>query len=205
MRCIYHYIALSFDKVKQREDSPIDTFISNRNNQFKFTIAAKRRESMFCKHDVKWLFRLSNNFSWQSKLIIKQDYAFKDKNGSVRLILEQGGKISVTRGYAWNGCSPKFCCFDLLVGSPDGVVDDRTEKPKTYYASLVHDAMYQFLPDGIPVTRRDADRCFLMLMEETGFRPRLIYYLVVRILGGLVWRIERIARKTKGTAVQLPY
>lgn len=160
---------------------------------------------MFCKHGVKWLYRLDTNFSWQSKLNIKQDYAFKDKDGTVRLILEQGGKITVTGNYAWNGCSPKFCFCDILIGTPEGVVDARTEKPKTYYASLIHDAMYQFITDGLPFTRRDADKCFLLLMQETDFRPRLIYYLVVRLLGGIVWRIERSARKTKGTVVQLPF
>lgn len=160
---------------------------------------------MFCKHGVKWLYRLDKNFSWQSKLDIKEDYAFKDKNGTVRLILEQGGKITVTKDYAWNGCSPKFCFCDILFGTPEGVVDAGTEKPKTYYASLVHDAMYQFLPDGLPVTRADADQCFLLLMQKTGFRPRFIYYLAVRLFGGIVWRLERSARKTKGTSVQLPY
>ena len=160
---------------------------------------------MFCKHGIKWLYRLTKNFSWQSKLDIKQDYAFKDKNGTVRLILEQGGKVTVTNGYAWNGCSPKFCFCDILLGTPEGVVDAETEKPKTYYASLVHDALYQFLPDGLPITRFDADLCFLALMDETDFRPRLSYYLVVRLFGGLVLSWERSSRKTTGTAVQWPY
>jgi hypothetical protein len=160
---------------------------------------------MFCKHGVKWLYRLDRNFSWQSKLEIQQDYAFKDKDGTVRLILEQGGKVTVTGGYAWNGCSPKFCFCDILIGTPEGVVDAVTEKPKTYYASLVHDALYQFLPDGLPITRRDADICFLLLMQATAFRPRLIYYLVVRLFGGLVLHIERSSRKTNGTSIQLPY
>jgi hypothetical protein len=160
---------------------------------------------MFCKNAVKWLYRLDRNFPWQSKLDIKQDYAFKDKDGTVRLILEQGGKVTVIGGYAWNGCSPKFCFCDILFGTPEGVVDARTSKPKTFYASLVHDAMYQFLTDGLPISRRDADQCFLALLKETYFRPRLIYYLVVRLFGGLVLHIERSSRKTNGTAVQIPF
>ena len=121
----------------------------------------------------------------------------------MRLVVEKGGRIVVMRGYAWNGCSPKFCFFDLLLGTPDGVVDARTGRPKTYYASLVHDALYQFVPDGLPASRRDADRCFLALLAESGFRPRWIYYAAVRVFGGLLRRVQRSTRGTSGTAVPL--
>jgi hypothetical protein len=107
------------------------------------------------------------------------------------------------RGYAWNGCSPKYCLFDILLGTPEGVVDSRTRRPKTFYASLVHDALYQFVPDGLPLTRRQADQCFLQLLEETGFRPRILYYLAVRVFGALVRRATRYVRKTVGTKVVL--
>ena len=52
--------------------------------------------------------------------------------------------------------------------------------------SLVHDALYQFLADGLPLTRRQADLVFLQLMRESGFRLAPIYWLFVRALGGLV-------------------
>ncbi len=158
---------------------------------------------MFCENSVRWLYRLEENFSWDSGVSISQDYAFKDKTGVVRLILERGGRITVTRGYAWNGCSPKFCLYDLLFGTPDGVVDARTGKPKTYYASLVHDALYQFVPDGLPLKQHDADKCFLRLMQATGFRPRVLYFLAVWLFGGLVWRAKRYVRKTAGSAIKL--
>ena len=158
---------------------------------------------MFCEHSVKWVYRLEENFFWDSGLDIKQDYAFKDKTGVVRLILERGGRITVTRGYAWNGCSPKFCIFDILIGIPDGVVDSRTGKPKTYYASLVHDALYQFVPDGLPLKQHDADKCFLRLMNATGFRLRIFYFSFVWLLGALVWLAKRHVRKTVGKAVPL--
>ena len=159
--------------------------------------------SVFCENSVEWVYRLEKTFSWESGLDIKQDCAFKDKKGKVRLILERGGRMTVTRGYSWNGCSPKFCVFDILIGTPDGVVDSRTGRPKTYHASLIHDALYQFVPDGLPLTQHDADRCFLRLMEETGFRPRLLYFSAVWLFGGLVWRAKRYVRKTAGTAVPL--
>lgn len=158
---------------------------------------------MFCKDSVSWLYALEENHSWESRLTFTQDYAFKDTTGVVRLILEREGRITVTSGYAWNGCSPKFCLFDILIGTPDGVVHSVTGKPKTYYASLIHDALYQFLPDGLPLKRSEADRCFLKLMAETGFRPRMLYYIAVSLFGGIVLPIERAARKTSGTTLPL--
>ena len=158
---------------------------------------------MLCKNSVRWLYRLEESFCWKSHLDIQEDCAFKDKTGVVRLILEKGGRITVTRGYTWNGCSPKFCFFDILIGIPDGVVDSRTGRPKTYYASLIHDALYQFVRDGLPLKRRDADHCFLRLMEETGFRPRYLYFFAVWLFGGLVWRVKRFVRKPAGKALPL--
>ncbi len=157
----------------------------------------------FCKNSVSWLYRLERNFSWDSGLPIESDAAFKDKTGIVRLILEKDGRITVTSGYAWNGCSPKFCAFDILFGTPEGVVDSRTGKPKTYHASLIHDALYQFVPDGLPLKRSDADRCFLRLMEETGFMPRHLYYAAVRLFGWLVQRGTQHIRKNVGSRIVL--
>jgi hypothetical protein len=117
----------------------------------------------------------------------------------VRLIIDTGGDITVTRGYAWNGCSPKLCCFDILIGTPEGVVHVKTERPKTYYASLVHDALYQFLRDGLPLTRRDADEIFFRLMAESNFAPRRSYWACVRLLGWLFWGATKLKRKTCGT------
>jgi len=70
-------------------------------------------------------------------------------------------------------------------------------------ASLIHDAPYQFVPNGLPLTRRHADQCFLRLLQETGFRPRKLYYLAVRVFGWLVPRATRHVRKTVGTKVVL--
>lgn len=69
--------------------------------------------------------------------------------------------------------------------------------PKTYRASLVHDTLYQFLLDGLPFTRAEADGCFLRLMNETGFTLRRIYWLFVRVLGVIL--LHRKKRGNKGT------
>jgi len=156
-----------------------------------------------CQNSEKWVFELEQDFSWESGFTFTDDFAFKDKAGIVRLVLLRDGKVTVNKGYAWDGCSPKICIFDVLIGTPDGAVDSRTRKPKTYYASLVHDALYQFLPDGVPLTRKQADGCFLRLMTETGFAPRHLYHLAVRIFGGLFAHVGRKIRKSKGIRIPL--
>lgn len=154
---------------------------------------------MFSKNSVKWLYRTEQPFAWESGLPIGTDQYFKDRSGAVRLVLEAGGRITVLPGYAWNGCSPKLRFFDLVVGTPDGVVYRRTRRPKTYYASMVHDALYQFMGASSPVSRGEADRCFLRLMAESEFLWRRVYWLAVRIAGRLVWHGKRVVRQWRGT------
>lgn len=74
-----------------------------------------------------------------------------------------------------------------MIGTPDGAPNRKTCKPKAYYASLVHDALYQFLDAGLPMTRLEADRIFLEILAAHGFRPRRLYYHGVRLFGG-IWR-----------------
>ena len=102
-----------------------------------------------CKNAERWLFALSTDYIWESGLVSPEDLGFRDKTGVLRLVVRKSGKVTVPSSYAWDGCSPKGCLFDFVVGTPDGVVDTGTKRPKTYYASLVHDAMYQFLLDGL--------------------------------------------------------
>ena len=80
---------------------------------------------------------------------------------------------------------------------------DRTDKPKAYYASLVHDALYQFLPDLPPdnkvYTRKMADDIFLEILEDADFALRNLYYYAVRVFGGLFAHTRKhITRKTEG-------
>ncbi len=154
---------------------------------------------MLCRKGVRWVYRLERNYSWESSHRLPEDFVFRDGQGKVRLIIEKEGTITVTAGYAWDGCSPKICAFDILLGTPDGIVHAETGRPKTYYASLVHDALYQFLREAAPLTRRDADRFFLRLLKESDFLPAHLYWLVVRVLGWLVWRGTEAKRQWHGT------
>jgi hypothetical protein len=156
-----------------------------------------------CKNSVRWLYRLDRNYSWDSGIPFVQDRAYRDAAGKVRLIIEAGGLITVTRGYSWNGCSPKFCFLDLLIGTPEGVVHAVTGRPKTYFASLVHDALYQFLRVDPPMNRPQADGCFLLLMGASDFCLRYVYWVAVRAAGWLVWEGKRRKRKWAGEAVDM--
>ena len=138
--------------------------------------------SLLCKNKVNWLFKLEKNYSWESGLRLENDYVYFDANkNKVRLIVEKNGRITITKGYCWNGCSPKVCIFDINVGTPDGVVHRKSGRPKTYFASLVHDALYQFRKVDAPYTRRQADACFLRLMKDSDFCLRNFYWAAVRL------------------------
>ena len=104
------------------------------------------------------------------------------------LKITEKGKIFINaskkRGYAWDGCTPKFEILDMIFGVPDGKLDYLTQKPITYYASMVHDMLYQFKKE-VPLSRKEADLIFLKIMQEGGFMLSTIYYIAVRILGGL--------------------
>lgn len=151
-----------------------------------------------CRKTVKWVYRLDRTFVWESGLPVTEDLVFKDAKGKVRLIVEQGGRLTVTRGYAWNGCSPKVCVFDLLLGTPDGAVYEGTGRPKTYFASMVHDALYQFLDAGSTISRAQADGCFVRLLGESEFVLGRLYWAAVRAFGWLVWRGKKAARNWRG-------
>ena len=131
----------------------------------------------------------SGNFPYIFK--IEQDYthptswSLEEPFESEWLEISVDGLIRIKAndsGYAWDGCTPKFSFFNLwVIGVPDGHVDYRTMQPYTYYASLVHDALYQYL-DTVPVPKADVDQLFLEMLGD--FKLRKLYYQSVRMFGG---------------------
>lgn len=98
--------------------------------------------------------------------------------------------ITIKKGYAWNGCSPNQNIFDLgYIGTPNGTLDTATGKPKLYYASCVHDCLYQF-KGAMEVTRKQADDLMLSHMKDQEFSLSYLYYVVIRALGWVFgsWR-----------------
>lgn len=156
---------------------------------------------------VRWIYVLEEDFVHNIGHHLPsgrcEGYAFLDKEGRRRLEIHPNGDLRVLARYAWDGCTPKFSIFDILVGTPDGVPNERTKKPKTYYASLVHDVLYQFLEINPSVPKAKADKIFLELLYRDGFAPRHIYYFFVSIFGGLSHSLTRRKRSYNGTRIPL--
>ena len=92
--------------------------------------------------------------------------------------------MTVRAGYSWNGCSPKHNIMDLkITGTPEGVIDFRTGKPKTYYGSLCHDVRYQYQIG----SKKNADICFLCALWAADFVLADVYYWFVDKFGQKAW------------------
>ena len=147
-----------------------------------------------------WRFKLQGDYTWHSGVPVPSEFRFHDENkDKLRLVIHADGRITVKDGYAWDGCSPKFSIFDLFyIGTPDGVRDVNTGRPKTYYASLIHDALYQFMehPD-MPYSRAQMDRFFLVLMRARRFRLSGLYWLAVRVIGGIYHGVVKLFTRKK--------
>ncbi|VEP15989.1 conserved hypothetical protein [Hyella patelloides LEGE 07179] len=135
-----------------------------------------------------YIFKSEEDYHFKSKKVskqLKEDLEFPDRDDEIRLKIATDGTITVKKGYAWDGCSPKFNILDLFwVGTPDGAINEN--KPVTYYASLVHDALGQFAKkesERMPFNRKERDLIFKEMLE--GFALQWLYYLAVRIFGGL--------------------
>jgi hypothetical protein len=156
---------------------------------------------------LKWIFVLDDDYAWQSGRTFAEDCAYEDSSGKRRLEIRKNGELRVLKGYAWDGCTPKFSMWDICVGTPDGVPNAVTKRPKAYYASLLHDALYQFSIEGLPAPldrRSEIDRIFLEILERDGFAPRKLYYWAVRVFaGGIFYLYTRRKRGYKGRKVPL--
>lgn len=87
----------------------------------------------------------------------------------------------ISKGYAWDGATPKFSILDLFwIGTPDGCLWEG--KPKLYYPTLIHDFLLQFREE-LGLTRKECDDRFLEEMERVNFKLRYVYYYAVRIFG----------------------
>lgn len=128
---------------------------------------------------------------------IKTDYQYQSavKNRFFEnqwLKLEQNGNITVKgthyKGYAWDGCSPKFKIKDVYIGTLEAVLNFDTGQSKTYYASLIHDVFYQFSKDiRLFIKRKEVDREFYAILVKDGFRFAKLYYTAVRAFGWMFW------------------
>lgn len=156
---------------------------------------------------VKWVYELDQDYSInvakQLGAALTAPCAFLDRSGRRWLELRPDGTLKVLAPYAWDGCTPKFAVLDIVIGTPDGIPNSTTRKPKAYFASLVHDALYQFMDAGLPLSRQQADHIFLDILARDAFAPRWIYFAAVRAFGELSRRITRRKRTYSGRRIEL--
>lgn len=142
------------------------------------------------------------------KFVHQDDFSYKTdrfKNPKKRaceynwLKITEDGTIIVKgtfdRGYAWDGCTPKVGFIDNTFGILDGRIHHFKKadyKPKAYYASMVHDVLYQYKRCA-PITRKEADKIFLDLLKEADYMWALPYYWAVRSFGWIFsgWKYNR--------------
>ncbi|MGF1704987.1 hypothetical protein [Enterovibrio baiacu] len=126
-----------------------------------------------------YVFKIDKDFVYASGWKLDQPF------DSQWLAISTDGTITVKAnetGYAWDGCTPKWSVLNLvIIGTPDGHIDYRTMKPFCFYASLVHDALYQYL-DSVPVPKKDIDLLFLDMLGD--FKLRKLYHFFVKHVGG---------------------
>lgn len=156
---------------------------------------------------LKWIFVLETDYEINAKRYLPSDFtvgrAFEDRSGQRRLEVYPDGTVKVLAQYTWDGCTPKFALWDIAFGTPDGVPNHNTKRPKAYYASLIHDALYQFLDVDLPFSKANADQIFLDILTRDEFAPRKLYYAAVRIFGGMFRRFTRWKRSYNGRSVRL--
>lgn len=130
-----------------------------------------------------WRYQLESNYTLSHPLLQGIEYF----NGWV---LITDGVMTITKGYAWDGCSPcwKLAGLNWWVGVPDGWRTPPSNRPHAYYASLVHDAFCQFCRD-IPVDKATTVTIFRELLIQGGFPKWLAqsYAAGVDLLGIQSW------------------
>jgi hypothetical protein len=135
-----------------------------------------------------WKYRLAQPATYKARQ--PPDFSFSQYNaeffadsaGRLWLSIDDKGTITIEGGYAWDGCSPKWSVFGHIIGTPDGAPNPLTGFPRTYFASLVHDALCQFADDpAMPFTRAQIDRIFYDILLEDGWSAAWLYYAGVRV------------------------
>ena len=128
---------------------------------------------------------------------IKQDYKYQSsilgrEYENEWFKLSKDGIIVIKgtnyKGYAWDGCSPKFKIKDIYFGTGEAVLNYDTGQSKTYYASLIHDVFYQFAKAVRSfIKRKEVDQEFYKILKRDGMRFAGLYYIGVRLFGWAWW------------------
>ncbi|NVJ45608.1 MAG: DUF1353 domain-containing protein [Cytophagia bacterium] len=130
-----------------------------------------------------WKFVHQEQYSYETDRIPKSrvcDYNWLKISDGVITV-----KGDYNNGYAWDGCTPKFNALHITWGNFDGKLKrfgKGNYRPYTYYASMVHDILYQYKRCA-PITRKEADLIFFDILNQSGYMWKWVYYYAVRFFG----------------------
>ncbi len=158
---------------------------------------------------IMGIFRYSKQvFTWKLDRGVKVKLPIYGVNyNQTYLTISPTGVLHVKRNYAWNGCSPKFEVFGMVFGTPEGSLPEDHEKqsilnnlenlsykgfdwrmPKTYYASLIHDSLYQISEKCTgQMSREKVDMIFYQILRAYNFFLAPLYYQAVKYFGKYYW------------------
>ncbi|MCP4595774.1 hypothetical protein [Neptuniibacter sp.] len=130
---------------------------------------------------MPWLYQIDKDFTYRHPALEGIEY----RNEWCCI---EGGALTIKRGYAHDGCSPKFDILGLVVlGVPDG--RSHLGKPITHDASLVHDVFCQFR-DEIPISKANTVQIFRDMLDEPGFKLAWVYSAFVDSFGPQDFQIK---------------
>ena len=130
-----------------------------------------------------WKFVTEEDFTWKTTILKGRECNFEwlkiSKDGTITV------KGTNNKGYAWDGCTPKWNFFHVTWGNFDGKLkkfESGNYKPYTYYASMVHDVLYQYKRCA-PITRKEADIIFYEILKKSEFMWSSVFFAGVRLFG----------------------
>ncbi len=165
----------------------------------------------YVDHPVVKRAECARGMNFYSEWLIIQDGLIVVNPGESKVVLHENGvrtvtyDLSVRRTYAWDGCTPKrFFYWVAVIGTPDwwhatqkvetievknGICRIAPKDPEpiwqiAHHASLIHDALYQYL-DHHPIAKKDVDRLFRDMLIASGVPGPVasIYYWFVKNFG----------------------
>lgn len=123
----------------------------------------------FYKNSKKYFYIITEDIEIYDERLIGVE--FSDKYCSFK-----NGKLTVKKGYTFNGASPRWEWFGCEFGTPQG----RALSGIRGFA--FHDAMYQH-GKNIGLDRKSADGIQKDIHIEDGLKPAKLYYSILRATG----------------------
>ena len=117
-----------------------------------------------------------------------RDVAFLDKSGVTWATIENN-VLHISKGYAWDGCTPKRKIAGLWIGTPDTY--------QNVHASLVHDVLFQFsATTRFWFTFEQVNEIFYLLLQKDNFPAAWFYYKAVMTFGMPFWmkRLDMVSK-----------